>query len=254
MGAGPDETITSDDSLSKPEPKLRRMPYSEVQYRHIADPFIREEVFRRADWLLRDAYGMFALPPPALPDAGGGNWAIALVLLCVMDGISYHVYPTRANSPKQEQRFKLLFNEKLYWGPVSKGWYRKQDAGAVLYTEFRNPLVHELAADKPARARPSTYLESAVGKWGPVTMRDIEAIDSMRTWSDDWPTLATTEHNGGRRLELSCAALYWSVKHMANSLAADANVIASAVASRAGAKRQTSIGGWWSALWSRLRG
>lgn len=229
------------------------MPYSNVQYTHIADAFLRDEVFRRADWLLRDAYGMFTLPPPGLPDAGGGNWAIALVLLCVVDGLSCHVYPTRATSEKQEQRFKLLLNSKLYWGPISKRWYRKQDAAAVLYTEFRNPLVHELAADKPARARPATYHESAVGKWGPVKTRDIEAIDSMQTWNDDWPTLCVTDFNGGERLELSCAALYWSVKHMANSLATDPHVVAAAVASRGRPGSRIPMRERWLAIWSRLR-
>src|SRR5215211_4614364 len=94
------------------------MPYRSVTYNHVADPFLRDEVFRRADWLLQDVYGMFALP--SLPNAGGGNWAIALVLLCVVDGISCHVYPTNAVTPRQKQRFKRLINEKLHWGPKTK--------------------------------------------------------------------------------------------------------------------------------------
>src|SRR5437762_9188909 len=53
----------------------------------------------------------------------------------------------------------------IYWGPPQAGWYDKSKAAAVMYTEFRNPLVHELAADKAAKARPidrkSTRLNSS---------------------------------------------------------------------------------------------
>ena len=129
------------------------MPYTPVSYNQIADAFVRDDVFRRADWLLRDAYGMFALPPPSLPDAGGGNWTITLVLLCIVDGISCHVYPTDASAPDQQQRFKRLINNKLHWGLPNKGWYHKQTAAARLYTEFRNPLVHELPIDTNRFAR-----------------------------------------------------------------------------------------------------
>jgi hypothetical protein len=165
--------------------------YRPLAYDHVADDFLKYEIFRRADWLLSDAYYMFGMQPP--PGAtGGGNWSIALVLLCVVDGISCHVYPTMA-VPRQEQRFKRLINHKLHWGPTTKGWYNKQNAAAVLYTELRNPLVHELAIDARAPARPSTYQESAIGKWGPVQQQDIGAIDAMTTWNDDWPTLSVEE-------------------------------------------------------------
>jgi len=217
------------------------MPYRPVAYGHVQDAFLRDEIFRRADWLLSDAYGMFALPPQSLPGAGGGNWTIALSLLCVVDGISCHVYPTDALARRQEQRFKRLINDKLHWGPISKGWYPKQNAARVLYTEFRNPLVHELAIDKPARARPSTFHESAIGKWGPVKRQDIEAIDAMTTWSDDWPTLSVENYNGGKRLKLSCAALYWAVKEMVKALAADSSTLNAAVAFRNKPKAPKSL-------------
>lgn len=204
------------------------MPYTPLQYNHITDPFLKDEIFRRADWLLRDVYGMFALPPPSLPDAGGGNWAIALVLLCLIDGISKHVFPTEVLKKGQEKRFKYLIRTKLYWGPANKDWYDRDKAAAVMYAELRNPLVHELAVDKPAKARPSAYGESAVGKWGFVTLQDIAAIDAMPAWNDDWPTLGVENHQGGKRLKLSCAALYWTTKNMINELAADAAVIQAA--------------------------
>jgi hypothetical protein len=100
----------------------------------------------------------------------------------------------------------------------------------VLYTKFRNPLVHELAIDKPTRAYPSTFHQPAVGKWGAVRLHDIEAIDAMPAWDDDWPTLSVQDYNGGKRLKLSCAALYWAVKNMVNTLAADTAIVTAAAA------------------------
>jgi len=211
------------------------VPYKPLEYAHISDIFLKD-VFGRADLLLRDVYGMFALPPASLQGAGGGNWAIALVLVCIIDGISCYVFPTDAVEKKQEKRFKRLLREKLYWGSPKKGWYDRDKAASVLYAELRNPLVHELALDKPAKARPPDYYESAVGKWGFVTVQDISAIDSMTAWNEEWPTLGIESHNGGKRLKLSCAALYWTVKQMINDLAADPTIIAAA-----SSRNQTSI-------------
>jgi len=92
--------------------------------------------------------------------------------------------------------------------------------------------VHELAIDKPARARPITFYESAVGKWGTVGLQDIEAIDAMPAWNDDWPTLTEENYNGGKRLKLSCAGLYWTVKNMVDTLAADTAIVNAAAAFR----------------------
>jgi len=69
-----------------------------------------------------------------------------------------------------------------------------------------------------------------VGKWGPVQLQDIEAIDAMPVWNDDWPTLGVQNYNGGKRLKLSCAALYWAVKKMVNTLAADTAIVTAAAA------------------------
>ena len=206
------------------------MPYTPVAYSQVADAFLRKEVFERADMLLHDVYCMFTLPAGSDGEAGG-NWSIALVLLCVIDGISRHVYPRTSD---QEQRFKRLIRDKLYW-PTTKGWWDKGNSAAVLYTKFRNPLVHELAIDSPVRAYPPDFTEPTVSKWGPVPeqKRDIKEIDALSAWDDDWPTLGVENHNGGTRLKLSCAALYWTVKNMVNTLAADTAILNAAVASRA---------------------
>src|SRR5690242_20669774 len=207
------------------------MPYKPLDYKHISDPFLLD-VFGRANLLLKDVFGMFALPPATLPGAGSGNWAIALMLVCIIDGISRHVYPTEAVLKAQEKRFKYLIRTKLYWGSPKRGWYDRDKAAVVLYTELRNPLVHELALDKPAKARPREYYETAVGKWGDETIQDIVAIDGMASWNEDWPTLAIQDHDDGKRLKVSCAALYWGVKEMINNLAADPAICAAAVSAR----------------------
>jgi len=203
------------------------MPYTPVTYSHITDVFLKDEVFRRADMFLHDVYCMFTLPRGSDGDAGG-NWTIALTLLCVVDGISCHVYPTSLVS-KQEQRFKRLIREKLYW---PEGWWDKGKSAAVLYTKFRNPLAHGLAVDRLGSAYPPDFLEPAVGKWGdvPVPDQDIKAIDARQMWNDDWPTLSVQDYNGGKRLKLTCAALYWTVKNMVNTLAADTEIVNKAAA------------------------
>jgi hypothetical protein len=167
------------------------------------------------------------------------------VLLCVIDGLSVCVYPTPAVSPKQETRFKRLIRDKLHWGQANDGWYDKAKAAAVLYTEFRNPLVHELAGEKAAKARPPHFEESAVGKWGLVSVRDIDPIEAMTAWNDSWPTLGVEDYGGGKRLKLSCAALYWGVKQMTNDLAADQAVIKAASMYHQSPTHKLS-------LWSRL--
>jgi hypothetical protein len=220
------------------------MPYRPVAYKHISDEVLREDIFQGADWLLSDTYHMFNMQPSS--GTGGGNWSIALVLLCVIDGISLHVYPTDALARDQDQRFKRLIREKLPWGPISnKLWYPIHNAAAVLYTEFRNTLVHELAIDKPTRARFKAGIEkeSGISKWGPVPERfqNIDAIDEMTTWNGDWPTLSVEPHEGGKRLKLSCAGFYWAVKRMVNELAADSSTLNEAVEFRSQPKPPKSL-------------
>jgi hypothetical protein len=232
----PPFTVTQCNQRAGP----RIMPYRPIAYEHVSDADLKD-IFRRADMLLSDCYGMFKLKPSnRSTKTGGGNFSIALVLLCVIDGISCHVYPVTG---KQEQRFKRLIREKLHWGPKSKDWYHPiGDAAAILYTELRNPLVHELAIDKPARARLGAGIEeeTGIGKWAlmPKRFQNINAIDARRTWNDDWPTLSVQPYNGGKRLKLSCAALYWTVKKMVNDLAAEHSTLNDAI-NRKGARRRS---------------
>ena len=124
----------------------RHMSYTQLDYQTLQDPRLKE-AFHHADMYLFDAYGMFRGLPPAGGDGGGGNFSIALVLLCVIDGLAAEVWPGRDQEKEQEKRFKHLIRCRLPWGPEGKGkWVDKGNAADQLYTEYRNPLVHELAS------------------------------------------------------------------------------------------------------------
>jgi hypothetical protein len=179
-------------------------------------------VFFHTDMLLHDVYGMFRSLPPVDGDGGGGNFSIALVLLCILDGLAAEVWPSRVKEQNQEKRFKHLIRVRLPWGNVGKSkWAHKGIAADKMYTEFRNPLVHELGADNAASRRPRGFGEPTVGKWGnlPEINRDIAKIDASTKWDDDWPILSETENDLGEpRYKLALAPLYWGVKQVAKRL------------------------------------
>lgn len=195
-----------------------------MPYRHIDVPIglpqpVREAA-RKADMYLHDLYGMFQLPVKGLVVGGGCNFSIALVLLCVIDGVSCFIYPC-GTSGGEGKRFKQLVREKLYWSTINKKWINKDDAAKLLWAELRNPLAHSLAADEPSRARKEGHDEPTIGKWGeiPLEYRDIDYIDGLTTWNDDWPTLFLTKNAEEKSCSKLCdAALYWSVKRMIKDL------------------------------------
>ena len=197
------------------------MPYKPLDYGRVSDPFLRD-VFGRADLLLRDVYGMFDLPPPSLPDAGGGNWAIALVLVWLQLMESRVMCFRRRQWYGNKRSGSNICCGRNFTGVVQ----RRAGTTAIklLLSSTQSFAIHwfmNSPSTNPAKTRPREYYESAVGKWGFVTVQDISAIDGLTTWNEDWPTLGVEDHNGGKRLKLSSAALYWTVKQMINNLAGD---------------------------------
>ncbi|MBX5463820.1 MAG: hypothetical protein IRZ28_22370 [Steroidobacteraceae bacterium] len=154
------------------------MPYREVPYGHISDPH-KQDVFRRANMLLSDVYAMLAVKP--IHGKGGCNFSIALVLLCVIDGLARDVFPTIAEQCDHEKRFRCLIKEKLPWGPTASGWLDKGQAAKWLYCEFRNPLTHELGKDVSVQRRPPKQYEPVVYKWKhvPRMRRDSDAMGAI---------------------------------------------------------------------------
>src|SRR5262245_62147627 len=90
---------TLSDDVSRDAP----VAYSDLKFDAVPDQSCRD-AFRKANMLLFDVYGMFRGLPPAGNDGGGGNFSMALVLVCVIDGFSKIMWPL----DDQEDRFKRL--------------------------------------------------------------------------------------------------------------------------------------------------
>jgi hypothetical protein len=180
--------------------------------------------------MLHDLYNIFKLPPESTANGGAGNFSIAVVLLCITDGLAVYLYPTRKIND-QGKRFKQLIRDKMCWGPPNKRWMDKGKAAKLLYLELRNPLVHELGADKVTSARLAGHSEPRIGKWGsiPEESRDIDLIEGMQEWNKDWPILEVKKDEREDYVMFSGAAMYWAVKRMISELVSDGLIIENAV-------------------------
>jgi len=200
-----------------------------VSYQHLPYSSLNNEskrqIFEHTDMLLHDVYGILRMLPPEDEDGGGGNFSVALILLCILDGLATSVWPTRDVERSPKKRFKRLIRERLPWGPEGKGkWVDIGTAAAQLYAELRNPLVHQLALDTgpKTRSRPASYEEPGIGPWGkiPESLQDITVIDSMSKWDDAWPVFYE-QPDRGPRYKLATAPLYWATKRTALDMISD---------------------------------
>lgn len=185
------------------------MPYNHLTYETIDDPEL-VDVFHDADMLFHDVYGMFKLPEAVNGDGGGCNFPIALVLLCVIDGLASEVYPTRLVE-KQKKRFTQFIRDKL-WPNGKLRDFTPNEGANVLYREFRNSLVHELGGNHYAPSGIKTRPEGVAGKWGllvPEENWNIEHLDAVDEWPENWPVLYKNELGAPK---LCCAALFWTLK------------------------------------------
>jgi hypothetical protein len=194
------------------------MSYRPIEYGHISDEKTKM-VFHRADLYLGDVYSMFNVPRKGPRRGGACNYAIVLTLMCVIDGIAGDIYPKRSVIGKDENRFKALVWEKLFWGKSAR-WLDKRVAAKELYLGFRNPLVHELGRDRPLKKK-NDLLEPVVGPWGrvPDHLRNIDRIDRLKAWDEAWPIMAIEARDGGHAIKLVYSGLYWAVKQMVATLA-----------------------------------
>jgi len=202
------------------------MPYQQLEYSHIQHPVLRK-ILLHSDMMLHDLYNIFKIQAENNAQGGGGNFSIAVVLLCIIDGLSVYFYPTK-QVEDQEKRFKKLIRDKLHWGPVNKGWVERGLAAKQFYLEFRNPLVHGLGAHEHATSRIDGHAEPRIGKWGaiPKDSQDIDLIQSMQEWNDDWPIL----ENKNSHVTFSGAAMWWAVKKMIIELINDKSIVDNAIA------------------------
>ena len=105
------------------------MPYQNLKYDHIQHPTLHK-VLEHSDAMLHDLYTIFETPSKA---GGAGNYSIAVVLLCIVDGLSCYLYPTYLYPTKtlercQDSRFKKLIRDKLRWGQAKK---EKMDGAGI---------------------------------------------------------------------------------------------------------------------------
>jgi hypothetical protein len=202
------------------------MAYRPLDYNHIQHEILRQ-ILLHCDLLFRDLYQIFKIRSEDLTDDGAGNFTIAVMLLCIIDGLAVNLYPTKSIYD-QEQRFKKLIRDKLPWGAAGKHWMEKGMAAKQLYLELRNPLVHELGADKATSIRQKGHSEPRVGKWGnvPKELQDIDQVEDMQEWNNDWPILAFMNNDKGNRYaQFNGAAMYWAVKKMIADLINDDSII-----------------------------
>jgi hypothetical protein len=196
------------------------MPYSRIDVGHVTDP-IRRKVLHHADLLLGDLYSIFLFDPPEDSNGGRGNFTIALVLSCIIDGLATEVVAATRVIEKQEPRFKHLVREILPWQSQRRPWVESGTAACVIYLEIRNALTHELGKDKITSARPAGWDEPAVHKWGPNRKLTVDELDSRPDWPKEWPILWVGENaTGAPRYEMSSAAMYWAVKKLVRDEAA----------------------------------
>jgi hypothetical protein len=200
------------------------MPYQRISWAHIADPKLKA-IIHRSDLLLGDVYTMCCKHPLKRTNAGGCQFAVALVLLCIIDALAGCVYPASNFSHKkgvQEKRFKKLIREKVHW---ASGGMKVAQAASILWKEYRNPLTHAAGLDEKAQHKHAGLDEPVVGIWGDVKPQRIGNVDRRKTWPDSWPILSPdrgvlrTATGKPARLKLTGVALYWAVKHLVRDLA-----------------------------------
>lgn len=182
--------------------------------------------------MLHDLYQIFKIPLTEAEQGGAGNFTIAVILLCIVDGLSVYLYPTKPVVGDQKKRFKKLLRKKLYWGSVEKEWVEKDIAAKQFYNELRNLLVHELGADMWTSGRIDNHSEPRIGKWGsiPEASRDIDIIQDMSIWNDDWPILKIDrDDNGEEFVQFSGAVMWWVVKRMIIDLINNESVLENAL-------------------------
>ena len=201
------------------------MRYQELQYKSIADPDVRD-VFRRCYAYLLEVYIANRELPTVNRARGGGNWMIALALLCVVDGLAKYIYPRKGS---QNRRFKQLLEDRILFGSAAA----KKAAAKTIYKEFRCLLVHEIAVDSTEKRRPPGIAEPAVGKWDPFPKReqsDISKVEAALSSGREWPVFSRQPYKGDERDVLCGVALYARLKEIIYDMMGDSILLADAAA------------------------
>jgi hypothetical protein len=155
----------------------------------------------------------------------------------VLDGLATEVYPIvpldgdESCKNPQFERIRALA-DRFGWPDNEGSWVTVLTAVRVLYHEVRNPLVHNLGANTHWRGRPKNFGDAAIvvrtRDWKHPTAEELEKLDE---WPRKWPVVfRKPESEGGSpRYVVSVPALYWHTKRLTAALAADDQVLRSAV-------------------------
>ena len=209
------------------------MTYAHVPIEHIKDPSLKR-VFTHASALLADTYSMLGVRPRARSQAGQCNFAIGLVLACIVDGLATEVWPVEP-ADDQLERMTILLDKHLRWGKKVDGWVTKTEAAQVLYHEVRNPLVHNLGADTRWRGRRRGFAEATlIPETRDQKIPSPDELERVTTWPSNSPVIWTKEKTaaGLARFAVSVPALYWHVKKLTSDLASDSALLAQSLQRR----------------------
>ena len=195
------------------------MPFHAIQCDGIRNREMRR-IFQHASGYLGDVYTLIHADPTP-ENSGAGNFSIALILSCVIDGLATEIYPIEPAGDQQERMRVLL--ERMQWGTKAQGWVAREEAARVLYLDIRNPLAHNLAADTSPSVRRPGYADPALvmrmKDWARPSAPELE---ERSDWPDKrWPVMWAEHAHGKRRIVVSDLALYWHVKRLATDLASD---------------------------------
>lgn len=155
---------------------------------------------------------------------GGGNWSIAVVLLCMVDGLSKWIYPI---TPKGKRHHRKRFERFVQvWllrdvSPIGSA------TASSIYEDFRGILVHDLTVDRKEGVRNIASAEPAVSKWWPLHQNDhsVDALERLVQTDYRWPVFQDQPHSGRRRDVLCAAALYGAMKRALLDLISDQSII-----------------------------
>jgi hypothetical protein len=176
--------------------------------------FVREAIEPH----FRDTHCMLLLPNREADLEAGCNFAIAQVLLNVISGISTTLF---AQAGRTGVLFKQLLNE-FYWTNDPPGGLSFSEATAILYDDFRNPLVHALGfrlrhdRDTHSRRTERSERRFQIERFAKVDepfLRDLE--------SGHRPPIGPTLEATGNVITLRPEGLYWGTRQMIEALVGD---------------------------------
>ena len=154
------------------------------------------------DMQFRDIRGMMRLPLKDLGIDGGCNFAAALAMCNMINGISRVLYQPSKKIPKSSEgseiRFKQYLRDYFPWGSGDK----REGVVNIIYDVFRNPLTHSLGVQSKQRTRKVWINKSPLSE---EQITQLETNEKRPAWAD---TAVLIEPD---RLVLNDIGLYWAL-------------------------------------------